>query len=184
MPRRQLIDLTGQIFGFWKVVKHAGMYQGRAGALWLCQCVCGKKRKVKSLALRNGITESCGCQRRNLHKVTHGCAPKDKCRPRAYISWAKVKQRCYNPNCKEYKWYGAKGIKLYRPWHNFANFLADMGPCPDGFVIGRKNHTKNYEPGNCIWTTKRENSIEANKGYRPPGWSSGKRGRSPHLSLK
>src|SRR5260370_26930387 len=131
MGRERLINLIGQTFGSWKVLKHAGMYQGKAGALWLCQCVCGKKRKVKSLALRQGVTESCGCQRHNLDKRTHGYAPKGKRRPVEYVSWASIKQRCYNPNCKEYPWYGAKGIRMCRSWRkSFATFLADMGPHP------------------------------------------------------
>ncbi len=181
MGRERLVNLTGQTFGSWKVLKHAGMYQKKAGALWLCQCVCGKKRKVKSLALRNGVTKSCGCQRDNLDKVTHGAtkgAKQGGKRTPEYISWAKIKQRCYNPNCKEYPWYGAKGVGMYRPWRtSFAAFLADMGPKPAGHVVGRIDHTKNYQPGNCRWITRRENSIEANKGYRPVGWNKGAGGK-------
>ena len=29
-----------------------------------------------------------------------------------------MKQRCYNPNEKSYKWYGAKGIKICDEWIN------------------------------------------------------------------
>ena len=27
-----------------------------------------------------------------------------------------MKKRCYNPNNKDYKWYGAKGIKICQEW--------------------------------------------------------------------
>ena len=172
----RLIDISGKRFGEWEVLKHVGMYQGKAGALWLCRCrLCGKKRKIKSWALRHGDTKSCGCHRSNSHLQTHGATKGSKQTgksAREYISWAKIKQRCYNPNCKEYKWYGAKGIKMYLPWRkDFTRFRADMGPCPPGYVIGRICHWKNYEPGNCKWVTKRENSVETNRGYRPPGWA-------------
>ena len=169
------INLTGLKFGDWSVISYAGPSKG-SGSLWKCRCECGTKRLIKSWSLRAGITKSCGsCHRHNSHLVTHGATKGSKKtgkpRDRAYISWAKIKQRCHNPNCPEYKWYGAKGIKMYLPWRrDYARFLADMGPCPPGHVIGRICHWKDYRPGNCKWVTRKENSRETNKGYRPPGW--------------
>lgn len=37
---------------------------------------------------------------------------------------------------------------------SFAQFLADMGECPDGLTIERIDVNKGYEPGNCVWATK------------------------------
>ena len=58
-------------------------------------------------------------------------------------------QRCRNPKCSSYKNYGARGISVHPRWFDFRNFLADMGPKPEGFTFDRIDPNGNYEPGNC-----------------------------------
>ena len=53
--------------------------------------------------------------------------------PREYSIWAAMIQRCYNPNCLEYCYYGGRGIRVCRRWLEalaYVNFLEDMGPQP------------------------------------------------------
>jgi len=64
--------------------------------------------------------------------------------------------RCYNPNCNIYKWYGARGITVCERWHNVENFLADIGPRPPNYTIDRTNNDGNYEPNNFRWATRSE----------------------------
>ena len=62
-----------------------------------------------------------------------------------------MRTRCLNPNVKEFKHYGGRGIKICERWNYFENFLADMGPRPEGYSIERLNVNGNYEPDNCVW---------------------------------
>lgn len=70
-----------------------------------------------------------------------------------YSSWADMVQRCTNPKRKRYADYGGRGIQVCDRWRKFENFLADMGPRPEGMELDRIENDGNYEPGNCRWST-------------------------------
>ena len=43
-----------------------------------------------------------------------------------YNLWYDMIRRCYDELCKEYKFYGAKGVKVCDIWKCFANFYEDI----------------------------------------------------------
>ena len=75
-----------------------------------------------------------------------------------YSAWGSMKSRCNNPNEPAYKNYGARGIKVCERWNDFANFRDDMGPRPEGFTLERIDNDRGYEPGNCVWASRTQQS--------------------------
>lgn len=83
-----------------------------------------------------------------------------------YKAWRALRYRCNSPLCASYPGYGGRGISVCDRWQrSFRDFLADMGPRPSpDHSIDRINNDGNYEPGNCRWSTMKEQC--ANR--RPP----------------
>jgi hypothetical protein len=70
-----------------------------------------------------------------------------------------MKHRTLNPNSGAYENYGGRGITVCERWcgeNGFANFLADLGPRPEGMTLDRIDVNGNYEPSNCKWSTAYE----------------------------
>lgn len=158
-----LIDITGHRYGRLTVRGPAG--RNEAGArVWECRCDCGRSAVVASNPLRMGGTSSCGClatERRNAN-AKHGHARGRAASPDrspTYRSWRAMHDRCYQPATSGYPWYGALGVRVCARWHDFRNFLADMGERPSGKTLDRENPFGDYEPGNCQWSTRQVQSI-------------------------
>ena len=75
-----------------------------------------------------------------------------------YTSWQLMHDRCRNTNNKSYNYYGGKGIKVCERWSKFENFLADMGRKPEGMTLDRIDGSRDYEPSNCRWETRKTQS--------------------------
>jgi len=90
---------------------------------------------------------------RGSNFLTHG-----QSKTPTYRSWCNMKERCHNTKNSEYKNYGSRGITVCKRWLKFENFLEDMGLCPRGLTLDRINNDGNYEPSNCRWTTRKEQS--------------------------
>ena len=158
----EAFDLVGQIFERLIVLQRTSN-DAHGNTMWECQCLCGNSTIVSGTALKRGLTRSCGCLKlANSHWVTHG-----RSNTKEYSAWRTAKQRCINPNNKDYESYGGRGITMCDSWlHSFENFFKDMGLCPSNLMLERKNNDGNYEPGNCKWATAKEQA--ANRRPRAP----------------
>ena len=83
-----------------------------------------------------------------------------------YRAWCRMRARCNNPKQRDYRYYGARGIKVCERWNDYRNFLADMGRRPSPKLsLDRIDNDGHYEPGNCRWTTQSEQV--RNQRHRP-----------------
>lgn len=83
-------------------------------------------------------------------------------RSHLYMIWSSMKRRCENPNMPNYKYYGAKGIKVCGEWHSFPKFKewAKANGYVDGLSLDRIDSSRDYEPDNCQWMTLSDNATK------------------------
>ena len=92
--------------------------------------------------------------RRALAKIVHGMTG-----TKEHRAWKSMRKRCYCVTDKRYRYYGARGIRVCRRWQSFVLFLRDMRMAPSPqHSLDRKNVNGNYNPNNCRWATKQEQS--------------------------
>lgn len=145
-----IIDITG------KRIKKLTAVKRVKSSSWLCRCDCGNERVLRTGHFNSGKIKSCGCviylkSGKEIRK--HGMSSS-----REHASYGNMLARCTNPNNKRYQDYAGKGIKVCERWlHSFANFIDDMGECPDGFQIDRIDNEKGYFLENCRWVSPKEN---------------------------
>ena len=114
---------------------------------FLCVCICGNKRKIRSDHLKDGHTKGTHCVCHGEHK-TH-----------LYGIWVAMKGRCSNEKDPGYKNYGGRGIKVSSEWQYYLNFKADI-------YKQYINHLKKYGSKNTQMDRKDNNGDYCKKNVR------------------
>jgi hypothetical protein len=147
--------VVGAQFGRLTTVREAESRTDKNGKqvrMWTCKCACGKETTASMSHIRRGHTTSCGCVHTEAMarlSRTHG-----KTRTRAWNAWVAMNERCYRKTATSYPRYGARGITVCAEWRgSFERFLEDMGACPPGLTLERKDGLKGYSKDNCEWAT-------------------------------
>ena len=147
------LHIGDQIYD-WTIV---GKAQPRRWAThWLCRCKCGREFVVSDYSLKRGGSKQCkGCASRKNH-IKHGLYF-----TRLHRIWANMKTRCGNSKHKYFKNYGGRGITVCEEWRNDFQVFYDWAMAngyKDDLSIDRIDVDGNYEPFNCRWATRIEQS--------------------------
>lgn len=163
VPMQYAIEMAGKTFARLTVLRRAP--KAFRNARWECVCECGGTTTSSGTDLRRGISKSCGCLKRESSAARLRVTNPVNGIPE-YLVWQAMKRRCGNSNATNWKDYGGRGIRVCERWLNsFENFLADVGPRPEGKLKSGKalysidrfpNNDGNYEPGNTRWATPKQ----------------------------
>lgn len=130
----------------WTILRRAEDYvypkSGYHSVRYECRCTCGTVKIVHAAHIKNGSSKSCGCLKDGTSYTG----------TRTYAAWYNMKIRVKSKadNNKKYE-----GIAVCDRWlESFKNFLDDLGPCPEGMELERKDVTLGYCPENCCWASE------------------------------
>lgn len=157
-------DYSGEIYGNIQVLKITNKRTKRGNVIYKCKC--NKCNRIFEKSLENyrrrfklGINSmTCGCYNRHFNNFYKNGLSNTRLR---HI-YDNIKLRCYNINNKNYKNYGARGIKICKEWlneqtgfENFYNWSINNG-YKENLSIDRIDVNGNYEPNNCKWSDFQE----------------------------
>lgn len=145
-------NLVGNKYGKLLVIESCGQKEKGTHYMSKVRCECGKEYLVPDTELIYGRRKS--CKECNKPMKTHGMT-----NTKLFNVWQSMKQRCFDVNDQNYKYYGGRGITVCNEWvsdfMDFYNWSTSNG-YKENLSIDRIDVNGNYEPSNCRWITMKE----------------------------
>lgn len=179
MPGRRNI-YSGDRYGMLTVIREDEPNTTPCGTVqrkFLCKCDCGNEvvRTMGTLIHSKAKVLCCGCEGFDIGELNKKY-PNGETEHYLYITWAGMKQRCYNKNSESYHRYGGRGITICDEWrYDYLAFKkwAESHGASKELSIDRIDNNGNYEPSNCRWVddyvqanNKRTNRVIEYKGEK------------------
>lgn len=152
--RKDYNDSVGRTYNKLTVKK---LLKKGNGKIFLCECECGNIVELRPICVVSGHNKSCGCivNKHGLWKHP------------LYNIWKAMKNRCLNPNDKDYESYGGRGITMNPDWTDVKKYIEDiesvLGKRPKGMTIDRIDNNRGYYIDNLRYATSSQQNI--NKRY-------------------
>jgi hypothetical protein len=151
-------DVTGIEFGFLTPLRY--LRTVKKMPIWLCRCRCGAEIEAKAKQLKDGKRKYCDTRKHIADWCPRSVDNPSRVHRLTWVSWSNMRSRCRYESVAHWRNYGGRGIKVCDRWQNFEVFLSDMGERPSAsYSIERKDVDGDYEPGNCVWATRRQQSL-------------------------
>lgn len=117
-------------------------------SVWNTICDCGNEHETRRSNLQD--YSSCGCWR--SEKMSEAQKKHGMTGTPEYVSWQKMKERCYLDSYEDKAYYQDRGIEVCPEWlGSFEKFYEDMGPRPEGMTLDRIDFDLGYFKENCRW---------------------------------
>jgi hypothetical protein len=133
VPKTVRSNLLDETFGEWVVIGYAGHNSNRH-ILWLCQCSCGRTKKVIAGNLRSGLSTMC-----------------------FHCSYARGGKRKHAPGLTDsaiYRaWRNAMREGACKAWQDLATFVRDTSPKPSRARLTKRDESKPHSRKNSYWRT-------------------------------
>ncbi len=163
--RRHYDRFIGQKFHMLTVIQHVDEASKSGKVQYECICDCGNIVPREMSPVVSGRIKSCGCRQALVENPNdpselvsasfkHGLKGTS-----VYSSWNAMITRCTNPNRKNWKDYGGRGITVCESWRDFENFYNDMGDPPlSDYSLERVNNNLGYFKENVVWSDRHKQS--------------------------